>query len=168
VLLAVAAPAAPAALSCAGAASRPTSATLERQAAATVCLINRARAAHGLGPLRSKGLLTRAARAHAQEMVRGDSLSHTGLDGSSPSQRVIRTGYLGGARAWAVGETIAWGTGRLASPAAIVRSWLTSPPHRAILLDGRYHDIGIGIALGALDSSSGSGAAVTADLGARR
>jgi 2-oxoisovalerate dehydrogenase E1 component len=32
-----------------------------------------------------------------------------------------------------------------ASVAAIVRSWLRSPGHRAILLDGRYRDLGIGI-----------------------
>jgi uncharacterized protein YkwD len=45
------------------------------------------------------------------------------------------------------------------------RSWLRSPGHRAILLDGRYHDLGIGIAVGA--PGQGAGATFTGDFGAR-
>ncbi|MEA2358592.1 MAG: hypothetical protein QOI62_1852 [Solirubrobacteraceae bacterium] len=160
-------PATAAAARCSGATARPTAATLARQAAATLCLVNDARAAHGLAPLRAVPALARAARAHAQEMVRADVFSHTGIDGSTPSQRITRTGYLGGASSWKVGETIAWGSGRQAAPAAIVRGWLRSAEHRAILLDGRYRDLGVGIALGA-PGLSGSAATVTADLGARR
>ena len=52
-----------------------------------------------------------------------------------------------------------------ATPASIVRSWLRSPGHRAILLDGRYDDVGIGIALGA--PVGGSGATFTGDFGER-
>ncbi|MEA2255302.1 MAG: hypothetical protein QOG35_1347 [Solirubrobacteraceae bacterium] len=160
-------PATAAAARCSGANARPTSATLARQAAATLCVVNQARATHGLPPLRVAPALARAARAHAQEMVRGDVFSHTGLDGSTPSQRISRTGYLGGASSWKVGETIAWGSGRQATPAAIVRAWLRSAEHRAILLDGRYRDLGVGIALGA-PGLSGSAVTVTADLGMRR
>lgn len=160
-------PATTAAASCSGADARPSSATTAPQAAATLCLINEARGAEGLKPLRTAPALARAARGHAQELVGGDLLTHTGLDGSTPSQRVTRAGYLGGASSWSVGETIAWGSGRLSTPAAIVRAWMRSPEHRDILLDGRYRDVGIGIALGGLGASS-SGAAVTADLGTRR
>jgi uncharacterized protein YkwD len=46
-----------------------------------------------------------------------------------------------------------------------VRSWLRSPGHRAILLDGRYDDVGIGIALGA--PVGGGGATFTGDFGQR-
>ena len=47
------------------------------------------------------------------------------------------------------------GSGGRATPASIVRSWLTSPGHRAILLDGRYKDLGVGIALGAPGPATG-------------
>jgi uncharacterized protein YkwD len=46
-----------------------------------------------------------------------------------------------------------------------VRSWLRSPGHRAILLDGRYHDLGVGIALGA--PGRDGGATFTGDFGSR-
>jgi uncharacterized protein YkwD len=83
----------------------------------------------------------------------------------TPAQRINRAGYLGGTSTWTVGETIAWGRGGSASPASIVRSWLQSPPHRAILLDARYHDVGIGIAAGV--PKGGGGATFTGDFGAR-
>jgi uncharacterized protein YkwD len=64
-----------------------------------------------------------------------------------------------------MGETIAWGSGARATPALIVHSWLASPGHRAILLDGRYKDLGVGIALGA--PGRGDGATFTGDFGSR-
>jgi uncharacterized protein YkwD len=159
-------PVAAAAAACAGGGARPTSATLDRATDATVCLINQARAQHGLGALRSRSPLERAAAAHSRDMVRRDFFSHSSPGGSTPRQRIDRTGYLNGARSWAVGETIAWGTGGYATPASIVRGWLRSPGHRAILLDGRYDDLGIGIAIGA-PSGGGRGATFTGDFGAR-
>jgi uncharacterized protein YkwD len=133
---------------------------------ATVCLINRARAQHGLSSLHSTGSLERAAAAHSRDMVRRDFFSHESPGGSTPQQRIDRTGYLSGARSWAIGETIAWGTGGFATPASIVRDWLHSPGHRAILLDGRFRDLGIGIAIGAPTASGG--ATFTGDFGERR
>jgi uncharacterized protein YkwD len=151
---------------CAGARSRPTSATLKRAVRATVCLINAARSQHGLGVLRSKAKLRQAAVAHSRDMVSHGFFAHDSPTGSTPKQRVDRTGYLAGAHAWAVGETIAWGSGRMASPAAIVNEWMHSAGHRAILLDGRYRDLGIGIAMGA--PGGRGGATFTGDFGARR
>jgi uncharacterized protein YkwD len=151
---------------CAGAGARPTNATLDRAADATTCLINQARAQRGLGALRSAGALERAAGAHSRDMLRRDFFSHSSPSGSTPQQRIDRTGYLAGARSWAIGETIAWGSGGLATPASIVRGWLRSPGHRAILLDGRYDDVGVGIAIGAPHGSRG-GATFTGDFGAR-
>jgi uncharacterized protein YkwD len=152
---------------CDGARSRPTQATLDRAVDATVCLINQARAQHDLGSLRTRGLLERAATAHSRDMVRRDFFSHDSPAGTTPQQRIDRTGYLQGARTWAVGETIAWGTGGYATPSSIVRGWLNSPGHRAILLDGRYRDLGIGIALGAPSGGEG-GATFTGDFGMRK
>jgi uncharacterized protein YkwD len=154
------------AAACAGAGARPTNATLDRATDATVCLINQARAQHGLGALRSAGTLARAATAHSRDMVRRGFFSHSSPSGSTPQQRIDRTGYLDGARSWAVGETIAWGSGGLATPASIVRGWLRSFGHRAILLDGRYDDVGVGIAIGAPRGGEG-GATFTGDFGGR-
>ena len=152
---------------CDGARNRPTQATLDRAVDATVCLINEARAEHSLSALRTTSALERAASAHSRDMVRRDFFSHESPSGTTPQQRIDRTGYLSGARSWAVGETIAWGTGGYATPSSIVRGWLRSPGHRAILLDGRYRDLGIGIALGA-PNAGGGGATFTGDFGARR
>jgi uncharacterized protein YkwD len=150
---------------CAGARSRPSQASLERAIRATVCLINQARGEHQLGALRATSSLERAAAVHSRDMVRHDFFAHDSPTGSTPKQRIDRAGYFDGASSWALGETIAWGSGGRATPASIVRSWLRSPGHRAILLDGRYHDLGIGIALGA--PGQGAGATFTGDFGAR-
>jgi uncharacterized protein YkwD len=152
---------------CDGARSRPTQTTLDRAVDATICLINQARSQHALGALRLRGLLERAATAHSRDMVRRDFFSHDSPSGTTPQQRIDRTGYLTGARSWAVGETIAWGTGGYATPSSIVRGWLNSPGHRAILLDGRYRDLGVGIAIGA-PSGGGGGATFTGDFGMRK
>jgi uncharacterized protein YkwD len=155
-----------AASACAGAGAPPTKATIARAAGAVACLVNAERARHGLAPLRAVGMLSSAAGAHSRDMVRRHYFSHTGPGGSTPARRVARTGYLHGARSWAVGETIAWGSGRLATPAALVRGWLRSPPHRKTLLDARFRDLGVGVALGS-PGGSDPATTVTADLGAR-
>ena len=151
-----------AASACAGARSRPSPASLDR---ATVCLINEARSQNGLGALRTTGALAKAAGAHSRDMVRNDFFAHDSPTGSTPKERIDRAGYFDGASSWAMGETIAWGSGGRATPSSIVRAWLTSPGHRAILLDGRYKDLGVGIALGA--PGRGDGATFTGDFGAR-
>jgi uncharacterized protein YkwD len=150
---------------CAGSRSRPSPTSLERAMRATVCLINQARGHHGLGALRTTGSLARAATAHSRDMVVQGFFAHDSPTGSTPKQRIDRAGYFDGAPSWALGETIAWGRGGSATPGAIVRSWLRSPGHRAILLDGRYRDLGIGIAVGA--PGQGGGATFTGDFGAR-
>jgi uncharacterized protein YkwD len=150
---------------CAGARSRPSQATLKRVVRATVCVINQARGDHRLGALRSTGSLERAATAHSRDMVSHDFFAHESPTGSTLKQRIDRTGYFDGAASWAVGETIARGSGGLAAPASIVRSWLRSPGHRAILLDGSFRDLGVGIALGA--PGAGTGVTFTGDFGAR-
>jgi uncharacterized protein YkwD len=150
---------------CDDASSPPTRATIARARAATLCLINAARAERGLGRLGTTSSLTRAASVHSRNMAMHDFFSHDSPAGSTPKERIASAGYLDGASSWAIGETIAWGRGRMASPSSIVRSWLESPGHRAILLDGRYDDVGIGIALGS--PVGGSGATFTGDFGER-
>ena len=64
------------------------------------------------------------------------------------SRALRRMGYIPSGRAWAVGENLAWGTGPLGTPAAIVRAWMNSPGHRANILDPRFRQIGLGIVAG--------------------
>jgi uncharacterized protein YkwD len=150
---------------CDDASTPPTRATVARARSATLCAINEARAKRGLPRLETAGSLTEAASSHSRSMVANDFFSHESPSGTTPKARIAAAGYLDGASSWAIGETIAWGSGAMASPSSIVRSWLRSPGHRAILLDGRYDEVGIGIALGA--PNGGSGATFTGDFGKR-
>jgi uncharacterized protein YkwD len=154
-----------AASACDDASDSPTRATVARARSATLCLINEERSKRGLSRLGSTASLTEAATAHSRSMVDNDFFSHSSPGGRTPRARVAAAGYFDGASSWAIGETIAWGSGGSASPSSIVRSWLRSPGHRAILLDGRFDDAGIGIALGS--PGGGGGATFTGDFGKR-
>jgi uncharacterized protein YkwD len=43
---------------------------------------------------------------------------------------------------------LAWGTGSLGSPPAIVQAWLNSPGHRRLVLKRGFRDVGIGVVAG--------------------
>jgi uncharacterized protein YkwD len=77
-------------------------------------------------------------------MVARRFFSHVGPGGATLSVRRRAAGYRGRA----LGEILAWGQGRDASPRAAVRSWLRSTPHRRVLLGRNYRDVGVGVALG--------------------
>jgi uncharacterized protein YkwD len=163
ILLTLAAAPAPAATRCAGAAAGPASLGGDARQAAVVCEINRARRRHGLAPVSADGRLTRMARGFARTMVAHGFFSHVGPGGATLSARQRAVGYRGRA----IGEILAWGEGRYASPRAAVRSWLRSPPHRSVLLGRNYRDVGVGIALGSpFGGSMRSSATYAADFGA--
>jgi uncharacterized protein YkwD len=159
----VAAPASQAACSSAGASVK--TASKRALVRATLCVLNAERAKHRLRPLRLNRKLAAAARGHSGAMASRHFFSHNSLNGASFLERIRRTGYLRGARSWSVGENIAWGSGRLATPRAIGRAWMNSPGHRANILSRSFRAIGIGIAAG---TPSGSGGATyTTDFGRR-
>jgi len=135
----------------------------------TLCLLNRERAQRGLSALRENARLRDSAQGHSRDMVDRFFFSHVSPGGSSVADRIRRTGYLDGARSWAVGENLAWGTGALSTPAKIVDSWMHSPGHRANVLEGRFREIGIGISLDVPVKvrSANRGATYTANFGAR-
>lgn len=122
-------------------AGRTAAAPLRR---AVVCLINRRRRRHRLPAVHSARLLARAAFRHARDMARHHYFAHDGRDGRGFDHRIARTGYLRGRRRWSLGETLAWGAGRV-TPAALVRTLMHSPPHRAVILARRFREIGIGL-----------------------
>jgi uncharacterized protein YkwD len=96
-------------------------------------------------------------------MVQRRYFAHDSLNGASPFDRMRATHYVPRNATWWLGENIGWGNGTLAEPAALVRAWMHSPPHRANILDPHFRDIGVGIALGA--PIGGGGATYTTDFG---
>jgi uncharacterized protein YkwD len=106
----------------------------------TLRLINKARANHGLKPVRLDLRLWRAARHHTRDMLKRSYFAH-----GATTERLER--YVHGAGV--IGETLAWGSGSWSSPARTVKSWLESPSHRVLLLDPDFRFIGIGARGGA-------------------
>lgn len=92
------------------------------------------------GPLTLSDALTTAARTHAIDMARHDSLEHTGSDGSVPLRRVSEQGYSH----QLVGENIAAGPG---TADEVVNGWLASPGHCANLMNGRFQEMGLAFAI---------------------
>jgi uncharacterized protein YkwD len=136
--------------SCPGQDVQPTARTLGTAAGATLCLVNHERSRRGLTSLKPVGSLTAAADAYARRMARDNFFDHTAPNGSTFITRIRSTSYLtGGVRSWSVGENIAWGTGTLATPKAIVASWMKSAGHRANILTPGFRELGLGIAVGA-------------------
>src|SRR4051794_152556 len=133
---------------------------------AVTCLVNQRRRAHGLRPLRVSDQLRRAATGHSISMVRHDYFSHYGRGGSTFSDRIRDTGYLAGVTSWSLGEVIAAGSGRSATPKAVLHAWMHSYGHRAQLLSGSFRELGVGVAHG-MPGAGRHGATYTIDFGAR-
>ena len=115
--------------------------------------INGHRAVAGLAPLTVNEELSRAAARHSEEMARRSLMTHAGIDGSNPVQRVRAEGYRGRG----VGEVVAMG---FADGDQVVAAWMASPEHRTLLLSPRFREVSVGVA----ESASGS-VFWTADLG---
>ncbi len=124
----------------------PSRYDLARVRAATLCLVNRERAARGEHLLHWNIHLVAAAQAHTESMAYGDYFEHLGPHGQTPLMRMRETGYISSRRqGYEVGENIAWGSLWLGTPKAIVATWMSSAGHRANILDARYRDTGIGV-----------------------
>jgi uncharacterized protein YkwD len=135
-------------------AAQAASARIDGGERAVVRAINRARHAHGLRGLRSHRRLARAADAHTRSMLRANYFSHGAF-----SQRV--RSYVSFRR---IGETIAMRT--RCSARKVVRMWLNSPPHRAVLLSRGFRRVGVGRRKGLLGATRAC--LVTADFASRR
>jgi len=103
--------------------------------------LNRVRAKHGLGPVVADRRMSRAAGAHSRDMARRGYFGH-----GSWSGRVARAA----GRPHEVGEVLGWLTRSTPRREArgVVRGWLHSPPHRAVVLDGGFKRVGLGRAAG--------------------
>jgi len=92
-------------------------------------------------PLAISRQLTDAAEDHARDMVRKKFFDHRGSNGSQPKDRVLRAGY----EPRLSGENIALGP---ESAEEVVAGWLDSPGHCANIMDPRFREIGVGLAVG--------------------
>jgi uncharacterized protein YkwD len=123
----------------------PTRSNSARIEAATLCLVNVQRARHGERALRPNADLARSAAAHSQDMVARNYFDHTSPGGETLLDRIKASTYLPPRAGYVLGENIALGTMQLATPAAIVESWMKSPGHRANILNAEFRDSGLGV-----------------------
>ena len=102
-------------------------------------LVNAERAAQGLHPLNLDLDLATAARDHSEDMGLQDYFSHTSLDGRTVPDRIRAAGYFFNT----YGENIAGGQ---PNPESVIDAWMSSPGHRANILNSNFCDIGVGYA----------------------
>ena len=135
---------------------------LDARERAIVRAINRQRTKHGLVSVRSSRRLARAADYHSWEMLDADYFAHESRDGSPFDQRIRRY-----ADHRSVGETLAMlgGCGKH-SARRVVRMWMHSAGHRAILLSSTFRRVGLGRRTGDLGGSHAC--VVTADFGSKK
>jgi uncharacterized protein YkwD len=121
-----------------------------RDGSSVLRAMNSVRTRHHLPALHLSRPLARAASAHSSEMARSGLMSHGAF------QRRI-SHYV---RSRMVGENLAWSS--RCSGHTIVRMWMNSAPHRAIMLSPGFRKAGVGI------SRASHFCFVTADFASRR
>jgi uncharacterized protein YkwD len=132
-------------------------------------VINSIRVSHGLARLTLDASLEASAGLHSREMARTGLFKHESPGGAPFWKRIDRYYSYAGFSRWDVGENLLWWSPDTTA-AHTVSAWLASPPHRKILLDPRYRQIGIAaihdtIAPG--DFQNREATIVTADFGDR-
>jgi uncharacterized protein YkwD len=131
-------------------------AVLQKNERTLFALINKARTRRGLAALRVQHNLTKAARLHSRQMVVHDFFSHSSPNGQDYGARIARCGYgRSGYSVWRVGEVLAWGKGIYGVPQLVLRRWMSSSVHRAVILDRRWREAGVGLVKGKFCGLSG-------------
>ena len=104
-----------------------------------VCAItNQYRARYGRGPVVMDARLSSIAQAYAQRMAIRHFFNHFDPWGGGPGDRLRQ----GGVRTTGWGENIAVGQ---RNATEVMNSWIGSEGHRANILQGYFHKIGIGV-----------------------
>ncbi|MET9447626.1 CAP domain-containing protein [Streptomyces cinerochromogenes] len=117
-----------------------TPVTVSREAAVeaeVLNLVNEERTKAGVSPLAANSSLTKLAESFSDDMAARGFFDHTDPDGKSPWDRAAAAGVtdLGG-------ENIARGQ---ADAAAVVQAWMSSPGHRANILNPDFKTLGVGV-----------------------
>lgn len=120
----------------------PPDPVLSTNVQAVLDMSNAERTARGIAPLEFHFDLAEAAAIHGNDQRNQPCatgyLTHTGSDGSSPGDRIRRTGLT--VSNWA--ENIACG---YSTPGAVMNGWMNSAGHRANILNPALTHIGISI-----------------------
>ena len=105
--------------------------------------LNEVRRSNGLAPLAWNPLLDKAAQAHSEDMASAGFVDTIGSDGSSPAERIAKTGYAAwpGLQVWA--ESVYAGQGSFDQGLVFL---LGNAEQRRILLSTSLREVGIGIA----------------------
>lgn len=119
-------------------------------------LINKARTDAGLPALAANAQLAAAAQGHSIDMACFSLLSHSGSDGSTPSQRMVAAGFGGSFM-----EEMIYASGY---PQDAFNWWMGDAIHHAIIVDTRINSIGVGYAY---VSDSAYGGYYTVDVGSQ-
>jgi uncharacterized protein YkwD len=114
----------------------PAAANSERDA---IDKLNSIRQANGLPALRPSESLHESADRYAQHMIDTDYFGH--------GSRIAVASRFGHA-----GETLALDSGLKVQPGLAIDQWMSSAPHRAVLLSRSFRWIGIGLARGRMGS----------------
>ncbi|HXL18136.1 MAG TPA: CAP domain-containing protein [Streptosporangiaceae bacterium] len=120
----------------------PPVSTVGGAAGVEFSLVNQDRAASGVAALRFSGALARVAQYRAQDMLNRGYFSH--YDPATGQLAFSALMHLWGIPYTTAGENIAWSTNP--SLAEINTMFMNSPEHRANILNGAYHQAGIGVA----------------------
>jgi uncharacterized protein YkwD len=102
--------------------------------------VNLVREQNGLAPLSVNPKLVEAAQIHANDMGRLADMAHD-LPGAAQPTLLDRASFVG-YRFTTLGENIAF---NYPDTASVMSAWLSSPGHRANILDPNYTEIGVGI-----------------------
>jgi len=117
---------------------------------------NVARSANSDKALSLSTQLDNAAQTKASDMAAKNYWSHISPVGVMPWSLIIASGY----RYSSAGENLAYGFN---SSDSVINAWLSSPEHRANLLDNSYSDVGFGVAESSNYLSKGPAVIVVAE-----
>jgi uncharacterized protein YkwD len=146
----------------------PDDSNLAQLNATIRCLVNAERTNNGNLPnLTESDQLDQAAAGMCQRMVTEQFFSHVTPDGKDVVDRIEPTGYIPKSGDWVVGENLAWGSGGLSTPQAIVNGWMASAGHRANILAPDYKDIGLAACMGAPSPDLSGGTVYVNNFGAK-
>ncbi len=108
-------------------------------------LINQERVKNDRKPLRWIEKAAAAARFHSANMARGSFLGHRDLEGTMVDDRADRFGLSNWSQ---IGENVAWISGYEDPAARAVFSWMRSAGHRKNIMESKYRETGLGLAIG--------------------
>ncbi len=106
-----------------------------------VSLTNQTRQNLNLTALSVNEKLSQAASAKAQDMVANQYFAHTSPAGVTPWSWFQQAGY----KYLVAGENLAV---HFTSAEGVTEGWMASPSHRANIVNARYSEIGVGVAMG--------------------